>query len=96
MEEDVTENTENATEKAENTTQNTEKTFTPQEMLNEINKAIYTVLVGGQSYKIGTRQLTRADLKQLYEMKNEFEAQVNADSDSELFHNTYVARFEGR
>lgn len=73
-----------------------EKTFTPQEMLSEINKAICTVLAGGQSYQIGTRRLTRADLKQLYEMKNEFEAQVNAESGNELFDNTYVARFEGR
>lgn len=73
-----------------------EKTFTPQEMLNEINKAIYTVLVGGQSYKIGTRQLTRADLKQLYQMKEDYEAQVNTNSNSGLFENTYVARFEGR
>ncbi len=94
MEEHVMENTENTTENV--TGKAEEKTFTPQEMLNEINKAIYTVLVGGQSYKIGSRQLTRADLKQLYEMKNEFEAQVNADADNGLFANTYVARFEGR
>lgn len=73
-----------------------EKTFTPQEMLSEINKAIYTVLAGGQSYQIGTRKLTRADLKQLYEMKNEFEAQVNANAGNELFANTYVAQFDGR
>lgn len=73
-----------------------EKTFTPQEMLSEINRAICTVLAGGQSYQIGTRRLTRADLKQLYEMKNEFEAQVNAESENELFGNTYVAEFEGR
>lgn len=73
-----------------------EKTFTPQEMLKEINKAICTVLAGGQSYQIGTRRLTRADLKQLYEMKNEFEAQVNVESGNELFDNAYVARFEGR
>lgn len=73
-----------------------EPTYTPQGMLQEINKAICTVLAGGQSYRIGTRQLTRADLKQLYEMKNEFEAQVNAEENTELFRNAYVARFEGR
>ena len=34
----------------------------PAEMLEQVNKAIAAVLVGGQSYKIGSRSLTRADL----------------------------------
>lgn len=37
-------------------------TATPAELLEQVNKAITTVLVGGQSYRIGSRQLTRADL----------------------------------
>ena len=45
-------------------------TLTAQEMLDAVNKAIIAIAVGGQSYKIGSRSLTRADLKQLYSMKN--------------------------
>ena len=36
-----------------------ESNYNASEMLTEVNNAIYAVLVGGQSYKIGTRQLTR-------------------------------------
>ena len=36
-------------------------TAAPAELLEQVNKAITTVLVGGQSYRIGSRQLTRAD-----------------------------------
>ena len=36
--------------------------MTPAEMLAQVNTAITTVLCGGQSYKIGSRSLTRADL----------------------------------
>ena len=32
------------------------------EMLEQVNSAISAVLAGGQSYKIGSRSLTRADL----------------------------------
>ena len=42
-----------------------ETNYTAREMLEEVNNAIYTVLVGGQSYKLGTRQMTRADLNLL-------------------------------
>ena len=34
-------------------------------LLTEVNQAIRTVLFGGQSYKIGSRELTRADLGQI-------------------------------
>lgn len=70
--------------------------FTAAELLTEVNKAIYTVLVGGQSYKIGSRQLTRADLNLLYSMKNDLTAQVAAQEGSRLLDDTYVAVFEGR
>lgn len=40
-------------------------TAAPAELLEQVNKAITTVLVGGQSYKIGSRSLTRADLSML-------------------------------
>lgn len=70
--------------------------FTAEELLMEVNKAIYTVLIGGQSYKIGSRQLTRADLNLLYNMKNDLTAQVAAQEESRLLDDTYVAVFEGR
>lgn len=73
-----------------------ESNFTAQEMLTEVNNAIYAVLVGGQSYKIGTRQLTRADLSLLYNMKNDLMAQVAAQGATSLLDDTYVAVFDGR
>ena len=54
---------------------------TTAEMLVEINKAILTILQGGQSYQIGSRKLTRADLSQLYKMRQEIESGMNADED---------------
>lgn len=38
---------------------------TPKEQLDAVNQAIYSILAGGQSYRIGTRSLTRADLAEL-------------------------------
>lgn len=70
--------------------------LTASEMLAEVNKAIYNVLVGGQSYQIGSRKLTRADLAQLYEMRDELTAEVAADDSSSLFGDTSVAIFSGR
>ena len=65
---------------------------TTAEMLVEINKAILTILQGGQSYQIGSRKLTRADLSQLYKMRQEIESGMNADGNKTgLFDDTYVA-----
>lgn len=72
------------------------KEITAESMLKEVNNAIFNVLVGGQSYKIGSRRLTRADLSMLREMKKELEAQINAESESCLLDDTYVAFFDGR
>ena len=68
----------------------------PQDLLDQVNKAITTVLVGGQSYKIGSRSLTRADLALLRSMKSDLEAQVAAEGDDGLLGRTLVAFFEGR
>ena len=73
-----------------------ENKYTAAEMLGEVNNAIYTDLVGGQSYKIGTKQLTRADLNLLYKMKNDLMAQVQAEGSSNLLDDTYVAIFTER
>lgn len=70
--------------------------MTPQEMLVQVNNAIMTVLVGGQSYRIGSRQLTRADLAMLKSMRDDLEAQVAQETPSHLMDRTYVAHFDGR
>ena len=71
-------------------------TNNPAEMLEQINAAITAVLSGGQSYKIGSRQLTRADLSTLQAMRAELEAQITAGQASPLLDRTYVAFFDGR
>lgn len=73
-----------------------ETNYTAREMLEEVNNAIYTVLVGGQSYKLGTRQMTRADLNLLYKMKNDLTAQIQSENGNRLLDDTYVAIFSGR
>ena len=70
--------------------------YTPQQRLQEVNKAIQAVLLGGQRYKIGTRSLTRADLALLRSMRDDLEAQIASEEHSCLLDNTYVAFFEGR
>ena len=68
----------------------------PAEMLEQVNQAIAAVLVGGQSYKIGSRSLTRADLSMLKSMRDDLEAQVAAGTPSHLLDRTFVAYFDGR
>ena len=64
------------------------------EMLSEINQAILTILRGGQSYVIGSRKLTRADLSELYKMRKELESQeVASDKGSGFFDDCYVAEW---
>ena len=70
--------------------------FTPAELLAEVNKAIQAVLVGGQSYKIGSRSLTRADLNLLLATRNDLTAQIEAGEAHGLFSDTSVAFFDGR
>ncbi len=70
--------------------------MTKEEQLAEVNKAIFAVLAGGQSYTIGSRSLTRADLSLLKEMREELEAEITSNASSRLLDNTFVAFFEGR
>lgn len=71
--------------------------LTPKEMLAAVNKAIYTITVGGQSYSIGSRSLTRADLTTLIQLKNSLISSIgNEGVDSNALDGTYVATFEGR
>lgn len=69
---------------------------TTRDMLENINAAIVAVTVGGQSYKIGSRALTRADLKQLYAMRNDLTAELAAENSSGLLDDCYAAVFDGR
>lgn len=73
-----------------------ENTLKPAEMLEQVNAAISAVLVGGQSYKIGSRSLTRADLSMLKAMRDDLEAQISGDQSANLLGNTVVAFFDGR
>ena len=75
---------------------NTAVPLTPAELLEHVNNAIVAITVGGQSYKIGSRQLTRADLKQLYAIKNDLQAQVAAENSGGLLDDCYVAVFDRR
>lgn len=70
--------------------------ITAAEMLQQVNEAITNVLVGGQSYQIGSRKLTRADLSILRTLKKELQAEVSAEGESSILDNTYVAMFDGR
>lgn len=69
--------------------------FTTTEMLEQVNKAIYSICVTGQSYKIGSRQVTRADLNILYKMKKELQAELAATNNG-LLDDCYVAIFDRR
>lgn len=73
-----------------------DNTLTTKEMLEQVNKAILAITVGGQSYKIGARSLQRGDLKQLYAMRNDLTAQVAAENSSGLLDDCYVAFFDSR
>lgn len=68
---------------------------TVEERLLEVNDAISKVLVGGQSYRLGTKSLTRADLNTLLDMQHDLQAQL-ANQDTGLMDNTYLGVFEGR
>lgn len=66
------------------------------DMLDQVNHAIGNILLGGQSYTIGKRSLTRADLSKLYEMQEKLQAQSLTEESSDLLGDTYAAIFEGR
>lgn len=66
------------------------------EKLAEIENAKHAIMRGGQSYKIGSRSLTRANLSEIMAMERELRAEIAAETDSSLLDNTYVAFFEPR
>lgn len=70
--------------------------YTPQQRLAEVNQAIQAVLLGGQSYKLGTRSVTRADLALLRKMRDDLAAQLQQEDNGNLMGGVVVAVFEGR
>ena len=65
--------------------------------LEEVQLAISKVTLGGQSYQMGSRKLTRAEYSALVARQKELQAQVAAEQGGNgLFSDTYVAYFEGR
>ena len=67
-----------------------------QEQLKAVNDAIYAIMVGGQSYKIGSRSLTRANITELRKIRDDLEARIAANNISPLLDDCYVAIFDGR
>ncbi len=72
-----------------------DRPMTNEEQLIEIDKAISSILRTGQSYKIGSRTLTRADLGTLRAMRKELLI-ASEDNGTDLFSNTFVAVFDRR
>lgn len=72
-----------------------DRPMTNEEQIMEIDKAISSILRTGQSYKIGSRTLTRADLGTLRSMRKDLMA-ASEDNGTDLFSNTFVAVFDRR
>ena len=70
--------------------------MTKEQLLSEVDNAIYSILVGGQSYKIGSRSLTRANITELKNIRAELKGELAQDSNSSLLEGAYVAFFDGR
>ena len=73
-----------------------DKTQNEAAMLEQVNAAISAVLAGGQSYKIGSRSLTRADLAMMKALRDDLEAQIDSGAADGLLDRTFVAVFDGR
>jgi len=69
------------------------------ERYQNVSDAIDKILQGGQSYKIGSRQLQRADLAALIKERDRLESAIvsrKTQDNPGLFDDTVVAYFEGR
>lgn len=65
--------------------------------LVEIKKAISKILNGGQSYRIGNRTMTRADLKTLYDMQTKVENEIAESEKGDILgRNASAAVFDRR
>lgn len=64
------------------------------DQLAEVERAISAILNGAQEYRIGARQLRRADLALLYRERSRLEEEIDSlERGGGIFH---VAIFEGR
>lgn len=70
--------------------------MTKQQLYEEVDKAIYSILVGGQSYKIGSRSLTRANITELKNLRAQLISELAAEQTDTLLGGAYVAFFDGR
>ena len=67
------------------------------ELLASVEEAIKTVAQGGQSYKIGSRSLTRANITELRKLRKELQQEIaSEESGASFIGNTYAAFFDGR
>lgn len=67
-----------------------------QGLLEEVERAITIICHTGQSYQIGSRKMTRADLSTLYKMRNDLMAAEQSGQSDGLMDNTVVAFFDRR
>lgn len=65
------------------------------ELLVEVEAAIGKILAGGQSYKIGTRSVTRADLNALMVLRENLRTEAES-VEAGFFGRTSVAVFDRR
>lgn len=71
--------------------------LTSSQMLQAVNQAIHDVSVGGQNYRLGSRSLTRANLSELKNLRNQLlQEQAQNENNADFLANTSVAVFEGR
>lgn len=65
-------------------------------LLEDIEAAITKITITGQSYKIGSRSLTRADLGALMDARKTLQAELAEDTSNNGIAGFYAAEFEGR
>ena len=66
---------------------------TPAQELKAWKGAIFATIKGGQSYKIGSRSLTRPALEALIAERDKVEQRIAAAEGSDLFPGTFAADF---
>lgn len=82
---------------ADNIRNEAETGLTKRELKVQVEKAISAILLTGQTYSIGSRSLTRANITELRKLLSELEAEIAAEeAGSPLLGNTYVGFFNGR
>lgn len=66
------------------------------DLLRQVEEAISKITLTGQSYKIGSRSLTRADLAELRAMRKELKQEIASGADGNQLTGFFVAEFNGR